>query len=155
MLRRRFFFFCWCKRIWFNRACESIALIHLKRVVQKMNHLGIADSFCSFTPHSRGCCSPAEPQTEPGAEQLYEPGWSSLYPGLEITFKGWKFLHRGYSGLRPKSCRYHTKSLERKDSLKVRSSFFPPAFKGLEIALLGAVARFLGNSGTLRPNVTE
>lgn len=33
--------------------------------------------------------------------------------------------------------------------------FSPPAFKGLEIALLGAVARFLGNSGTLRPNVTE
>ncbi|KAF4077505.1 hypothetical protein AMELA_G00208910 [Ameiurus melas] len=81
--------------------------------------LSIPQSKTVSSRHIRRYCSPAEPQTKPGAEQLYEPGGSSLCPGLETTFKGWKFLHRCYSGLRPKSCRYHTKSLERKDTLKI------------------------------------
>lgn len=85
----------------------------------------------------RGCINREETPSVPAYKPVREAG---------------SVLHRLGSGLRLKSCRFHTNSLE---SLKVKLCvclFF--WFGGFTAGVIRGCGSVWGNSGTLRPNVT-
>lgn len=133
------------KRGW-NR---TILMIHLKWVVDDSliqfraspHVLGGAVRLmsCTLRLELRGCMNREEAPSVPANKRNREGG---------------SVLHRGCTGLRPKSCPNHTKSLERNESLKVKLRFLFFRFKGFRDGVVRGCGSVWGNSGTLRPNVT-